>query len=426
MRTAPSFHLLFNCLYFKRENTIMAVGQNPFPEMQEVPGISLGTTNAGIKQTVRDDLVLIEMAEYATCAAVFTRNAFCAAPVHVAKANLAHNPRWLLINSGNANAGTGKQGMADAQTSCASVAEVVGGQVNQVLPFSTGVIGQPLPVEKITAVLPAAFNQLNAADWDKAARAIMTTDTFPKGVSKVITLDGHPITINGIAKGAGMIQPDMATMLAFIATDAKIAQPLLQSCLAAAAEQSFNRITVDGDTSTNDACVLMASGCTSAPEITADSEYCQVFADAIMSVCKQLAELIIRDGEGATKLIRIIVEQAQTDEEAVRVGKTIAHSPLVKTAFFASDPNWGRILAAVGRAGVENMVLEDVQLFLDDVCIVRNGGCADDYTEAAGQRVMKQEEITITVKLGCGQAVQEVLTCDFSYDYVKINAEYRT
>jgi glutamate N-acetyltransferase / amino-acid N-acetyltransferase len=404
----------------------MAVGQNEFPKMPEVPGITLGTACAGIKQTIKDDILLIEMAEQATCAAVFTRNAFCAAPVHVAKANMAHHPRWLLINSGNANAGTGQQGMADALTSCASVAKVVGRQANQVLPFSTGVIGQSLPVTKITAVLPKAFKQLNTANWDKAARAIMTTDTFPKGVSKVIILDGYPITINGISKGAGMIQPDMATMLTFIATDANIAQPLLQSCLAAAVEQSFNRITVDGDTSTNDACVLMASGCTSASEITAGSGHYQVFADAIMAVCKQLAELIIRDGEGATKFMRIVVEQALTDEEAVRVGKTIAHSPLVKTAFFASDPNWGRILAAVGRAGVENMVLEDVQIYLDDVCIVRNGGCADDYTEAAGQRVMKQEEINITVKLGRGQAVQQVLTCDFSYDYVKINAEYRT
>lgn len=404
----------------------MAVGQNNFPNMPEISGIKLGTTNAGIKQTVRDDLLLIEMAENATCAAVFTQNAFCAAPVHVAKENLARNPRWLLINSGNANAGTGLQGYEDAKTTCRDVVAETGGRPQQVLPFSTGVIGQPLRVDKIRAGLPVAYAALSQENWGKAARAIMTTDTFSKGVSKVIALDGYPITINGISKGAGMIQPDMATMLAFIATDANIAQPLLQSCLAAAVEQSFNRITVDGDTSTNDACVLMASGCTPAPEIIENTKQYQIFADAVMAVCKQLAELIIRDGEGATKLMRIVVEQAKSDEEAVRVGKTIAHSPLVKTAFFASDPNWGRILAAVGRAGVENMVLEDVQLFLDDVCIVRNGGCADDYTEAAGQRVMKQEEITITVKLGRGQAVQEVLTCDFSYDYVKINAEYRT
>ena len=404
----------------------MSVGQNPFPTMPTIQGIKLGTYNAGIKHTVRDDLLLIDMAEGASCAAVFTRNAFCAAPVHVAKANLAHQPRWLLINSGNANAGTGQQGMVDALKSCSDVAEVVGGKADQVLPFSTGVIGQPLPVAKITAALPAALRHLNANNWDKAARAIMTTDTFPKGVTQAITLDSHAVTVNGISKGAGMIQPDMATMLAFIATDAKIAQPLLQKCLDKAVAHSFNLITVDGDTSTNDACVLMASGLSSAPEITESSEHYNVFADAVMAVCKQLAELIVRDGEGATKLMRIVVEQAQSDTEAVRVGKTIAHSPLVKTAFFASDPNWGRILAAVGRAGVENMVLEDVQIFLDEVCIVRNGGVADDYTEAAGQQVMKQDEITITVKLGRGDYRQEVLTCDFSYDYVKINAEYRT
>ncbi|MFA6052306.1 MAG: bifunctional glutamate N-acetyltransferase/amino-acid acetyltransferase ArgJ [Methylobacter sp.] len=404
----------------------MAVGQCDFPKMREVSGITLGTTCAGIKQAVKDDILVIQMAENASCAAVFTQNAFCAAAVHVAKANLSHAPRWLLINSGNANAGTGEQGMQDALASCAGLAEVVGGAANQVLPFSTGVIGQPLPIDKIKAALPAAVRNLSPANWDKAAQAIMTTDTFAKGVSKVIQIEGQPVTINGISKGAGMIQPNMATMLGFIATDAKIRQSLLQSCLALAVEQSFNRITVDGDTSTNDACVLMASGYSSAPEITEGSESYQVFADAVMTVCKQLAEAIVRDGEGATKLMRIVVKEALNDEEAVRVGKTIAHSPLVKTAFFASDPNWGRILAAVGRSGVENMVLDKVQIYLDDVCIVRNGGRADDYTEEAGQQVMDQEEITVTVKLGRGEAVQEVLTCDFSYDYVRINAEYRT
>lgn len=404
----------------------MAVGQNDFPTMPAIAGITLGTACAGIKQTVKDDILLLHAPEGATCAGVFTQNAFCAAPVHVAKTNLACSPRWLLINSGNANAGTGEPGMQAALTSCAELAKLTGDAAHQVLPFSTGVIGQLLPVAKITAALPAAINQLEGDNWDKAAKAIMTTDTFPKGVSKVIEIAGEAITINGISKGAGMIQPDMATMLGFIATDAKIRQSLLQQCLALAVEQSFNRITVDGDTSTNDACVIMASGYSAAPEITADSEHYPVFADALMNVCKQLAELIVRDGEGATKLMRIVVSEAINDEEAVRVAKTIAHSPLVKTAFFASDPNWGRILAAVGRAGVENMILEDVQLYLNDVCIVRNGGCADDYTEAAGQAVMNQAEITITVKLKRGSATQEVLTCDFSYDYVKINAEYRT
>ena len=404
----------------------MAVGQCDFPTMHDVAGITLGTACAGIKQTVKDDILVIQMPEQATCAGVFTQNAFCAAPVHVAKANLAHQPRWLLINSGNANAGTGEQGMQDALLSCAELAKVAGGLDNQVLPFSTGVIGQPLPVAKITAVLPAAIKDLARNHWGKAAYAIMTTDTFPKGVSEVITVGGESITINGISKGAGMIQPNMATMLGFMATDAKINQTLLQECLALAVEQSFNRITVDGDTSTNDACILMASGCSAAPEIIAGTENYTIFAHAVLSVCKQLAEAIIRDGEGATKLIRIRVEEALHNEEALRVGKTIAHSPLVKTAFFASDPNWGRILAAVGRSGVENMVLESVQIYLDDVCIVRNGGRADDYTEEAGQQVMDREEITVTVKLGRGVATQEVLTCDLSYDYVKINAEYRT
>jgi len=254
----------------------------------------------------------------------------------------------------------------------------------------------------------------------------MTTDTFPKGASIIINIAGHPVTITGISKGAGMIQPNMATMLGFVASDARIEQSLLQQCLSAAAEKSFNRITVDGDTSTNDACVLLASGSSSAPEILADSAEYATFAEAVMAICKRLAELIIRDGEGATKLMRIVVEQARDSAEAVQVAKTIAHSPLVKTAFFASDPNWGRILAAVGRAGVENMDLDKIEIYLGTVCIVENGGRARSYTEQDGQRVMNQEEIVVTVRLGRGAASEEVLTCDFSYDYVKINAEYRT
>lgn len=397
-----------------------------FPALPGIAGIALGTACAGIKQTLRDDILLVSMPATASCAAVFTQNAFCAAPVVVAKEHLPHAPRWLLVNSGNANAGTGKQGLTDAQFCCAEVAKLTGSEARQVLPFSTGVIGQALPVAKIAAALPVACANLNEDHWQQAARAIMTTDTFAKGVSKQISIAGHSVTINGIAKGAGMIHPDMATLLAFVATDAVIGQALLQDCLAAAVGQSFNRISVDGDTSTNDACVLMASGCSSAPELMADSEHYRCFAEAVQAVMKQLAELIVRDGEGATKLIRIAVEEALTDDEAARVGKTIAHSPLVKTAFFASDPNWGRILAAVGRAGVADMDLESVKLYLDDVCIVENGGCAAAYSEAAGQRVMDQAEITITVKLGRGDASQQVLTCDFSYDYVKINAEYRT
>jgi len=404
----------------------MAVGQNTFPVMPPIHGVALGTTNAGIKQTVRDDLLVFQFSESATCAAVFTQNAFCAAPVHVARANLAHAPRWLLINSGNANAGTGEQGMNDARQTCQDLAQLVGGNAQQVLPFSTGVIGQPLPVEKIAIGLPKAIANLAENQWEQAAQAIMTTDTFPKGVSKVIILDGETVTINGISKGAGMIQPNMATMLGFIATDAKISQPLLQHCLANAVELSFNRITVDGDTSTNDACVLVASGCSLAPEIVANSEHYKIFAAAVLAVNKELAELIVRDGEGATKLMRIVVSEAADDAEAVQVAKTIAHSPLVKTAFFASDPNWGRILAAVGRAGVKEMELEKIRIYLDDVCIVRDGGRAADYTEEAGQAVMNQAEIVIGVKLGRGDAIQTVLTCDFSYDYVKINAEYRT
>ncbi|PKM11287.1 MAG: bifunctional ornithine acetyltransferase/N-acetylglutamate synthase [Gammaproteobacteria bacterium HGW-Gammaproteobacteria-3] len=403
----------------------MAVGPVPFPPMRPVAGIELGTACAGIKQQIRDDIVVVQMADQATIAAVFTRNAFCAAPVVVARENLTHNPRWLLINSGNANAGTGAQGMQDALTTCSDLASAVDGARQQVLPFSTGVIGEPLPVSKITAALPEAVGNLAADNWDKAARAIMTTDTVPKGVSVKCDIAGHSITLTGIAKGAGMIQPNMATLLAFIATDATISQTLLQQCLAQAVEQSFNRISVDGDTSTNDACVLMASAC-SALTITQDSAAYALFSEAVSTVCRQLAEAIVRDGEGATKLIRIVVKDALDNDEAVLVGKTIAHSPLVKTAFFASDPNWGRILAAVGRSGVENMAIDKINIYLGAVCIVKNGGRAPDYTEAAGQKVMREEEITVTVSMGRGDACQEVLTCDFSYDYVRINAEYRT
>jgi len=404
----------------------MAVGNVDFPEMKKVSGIRLGSSNAGIKQTERDDILVVEMVEGATCAGVFTQNAFCAVPVHIAKQHLKHNPRWLLINSGNANAGTGKQGMIDGITCCNALASEVAANEKMVLPFSTGVIGETLPVAKIEHALPKAVANLQEDNWNNAAHAIMTTDTFAKGASFEVEIEGEKITLTGISKGAGMIQPNMATMLGFIATDAKISQELLQKCLATAAEQSFNRITVDGDTSTNDACILMASGLSAAVEIVENNESYTIFSRAVTTICKTLAELIIRDGEGATKLMRILVTEANDNEEAVLVAKTIAHSPLVKTAFFASDPNWGRILAAVGRSGIDNMDLEKVAIYLDDVCIVENGGRAESYTEEKGQQVMDKEEIVVLVVLGRGGAAQEVLTCDFSYDYVRINAEYRT
>ena len=404
----------------------MAVGVPKFPVMHAVDGVSLGTYCAQIKQRVRDDLLVVAMDPGSTCGAVFTQNAFCAAPVVLAKQNLGKAPRWLVINSGNANAGTGAKGLQDAQSVCLTLSQITGGRMEQVLPFSTGVIGESLPVEKITQALPKAVNHLSEDNWAQAAEAIMTTDTFPKGVSKVVSLDGGSITITGISKGAGMIQPNMATMLSFVATDAKIGDGLLQRCLQHAVEQSFNRITVDGDTSTNDACVLMASGHSDVPELLEGSKPYQQFCAVLNEVFSELAEAIVRDGEGATKLISIVVSQAQNDQEAVRVGKTIAHSPLVKTAFFASDPNWGRILAAVGRAGIEDFALDKVSIFLGEVCIVNSGTKDSQYTEAAGQKVMDAEEITITVCLGRGVAQQTIKTCDLSYDYVRINAEYRT
>lgn len=391
-----------------------------------VRGIRLGAAAAAIKRQDRDDLLVIEAVPGATCAGVFTRNAFCAAPVVIARQHLAVSPRWLLINSGNANAGTGDQGLSDALATCRMLADMAGGSAEAILPFSTGVIGEFLPVDKIAAALPLALAALDEAGWERAARAIMTTDTRPKIASRTCQIDGETITVTGIAKGAGMIEPNMATMLAFVATDARIGAADLQALLVRATGLSFNRITVDGDTSTNDACVLLASGVASAEPIMPGTEAYDRFASAVFKVCAELAEAIVRDGEGATKLMRIQVEQAANNEEACRVGKTIANSPLVKTAFFASDPNWGRILAAVGRAGCADLDISRVSIWLGDVRIVTGGGRADGYTEAAGAEVMAQDDILIRVTLGRGTAEATVLTCDFSYDYVRINAEYRT
>lgn len=395
---------------------------------QPVPGVRLSTAAAGIRYQGRDDLVLMELPVGGRCAAVFTRNAFCAAPVVVAKRHLAAtSPRYLLVNSGNANAGTGKQGLEDAEASCAALAALTGCGTEEVLPFSTGVIGESLPVDKLEAALPAALSHMRETAWPEAARAIMTTDTVPKLASRRFAVAGHRAVVSGMAKGAGMIRPDMATLLAFLATDLVVEQDLLQRCLSDAVDVSFNAITVDGDTSTNDACVLAAAGSLgNNPVNDLESPEYTAFRRAVEEVCRELAEGIVRDAEGATKLVRVQVQEALDAAEARRVADTIAHSPLVKTALFASDPNWGRILAAVGRAGVDRLDIEAVRIWLGDLRIVSNGGRDPDYTETAGQAIMEEKEIAIRVALGRGEAETELLTCDLSYDYVRINAEYRT
>lgn len=405
----------------------MAVGQTELPELHPVDGVRLGTACAGIKYPDRKDLVLIELGENVASAGVFTQNAFCAAPVLIARENLsAASPQVLVINTGNANAGTGAQGLSDAQAVCQASAALSDCQTNEVLPFSTGVIGEAYPLEAVLKGLPDAYAALSKDGWADAAYGILTTDTMPKGMSKKITIDGCEITITGIAKGSGMIRPDMATMLAFIATDAALSDGLLKKCLNNAVENSFNRITVDGDTSTNDACILMATGKSVLPLIEEESGAFQKLCDAVSDVAEYLAQAIIRDGEGATKLVTINVVEGSSEQECKDLAYTIAHSPLVKTALFASDPNWGRILAAVGRAGIRNFDINAMSIFLDDVCIVSNGGRAPGYTEVSGQAVMDKDEITISVNLGRGLHNARIWTCDLSYDYVKINAEYRT
>ena len=393
-----------------------------------VTGIRLNTVSAGIKKPGRRDVVLMDISEGANVAAMFTQNAFCAAPITVAKNHLSKTkPRYLLINTGNANAGTGEQGLQNALACCQTLAEISHCATQQVLPFSTGVIGEPLPVNKIVAVLQQAVAGLSTEGWEAAAHGIMTTDTVPKGQSRRFTLDGESITVTGIAKGAGMIRPDMATMLAFVATDAKVSQNVLETIWRDAVSHSFNKITIDGDTSTNDSAILIATGKTTLAEITSidDSGYLPL-KQAVCQLCEQLAMDMVRDGEGATKLITVEVSSGGSQQECDDVAFTVAHSPLVKTAMFASDPNWGRILAAVGRAGLENLDISKIQIHLGNVCIVRNGARAAEYSEEHGQQVMKQEEITVRIDLGRGDSNIRVWTCDFSYDYVRINAEYRT
>ena len=406
----------------------MAVGADFFPEMTAISGVRIGTTCAGIKKTDRKDLVLFELSEQCRTAAVFTRNAFCAAPVTVAKQHLIEiTPRFLLVNTGNANAGTGKQGMRDALACCQGVAGNTGTLTAQTLPFSTGVIGEQLPVHTIIDAIPAAYDALTENGWADAAEGIMTTDSRPKGASVSFDYKGASINVTGISKGSGMICPNMATMLAFVATDADVPQVLLQQIVSDVAEKSFNRITVDGDTSTNDACVLVASGTSAAPVISKqNAELYQSFMSAITTIFKDLAHAIIRDGEGATKFVTVRVDSAQTNAEALLVAYAIAHSPLIKTALFASDPNWGRILAAVGRAGVDELDVGLINIYLDDVGIVDSGGAAASYTEEQGQAIMNQEEILIRVELNRGEVSETVWTTDLSHEYVTINADYRS
>ena len=393
-----------------------------------VDGVRLGTGSAGIKAPGKRDLVVIEIAPGSTVAGVFTRNAFCAAPVQLAKQNMASAcPRYLLINTGNANAGTGAQGMKDAQRCCEALASELECRADEVLPFSTGVIGELLPTEKIVAGLQSACTALSPDGWAEASYGIMTTDTRPKIFSAQANIGGHQITVTGISKGAGMIMPNMATMLAYIATDAAIDTSLLQQCLSEVVEDSFNRVTVDGDTSTNDACMLIATAKCGMPVVRDSSDPRYPLLKALISqAAVALAQAIVRDGEGATKFITLQVEGGQDKKECHQIATTVANSPLVKTAFFAGDPNWGRILAAVGRAGVAGLDVDKISVYLDEVCIVESGGRAISYQEEAGQRVMTRDDITVRIVLGRGEAQDQVWTCDFSYDYVKINAEYRT
>jgi glutamate N-acetyltransferase/amino-acid N-acetyltransferase len=394
-------------------------------QLLPVAGVSLGTAEAGIKRAERKDLLVIKLDDGATVAGVFTTNRFCAAPVTVAREHLAAGKgiRALLVNTGNANAGTGEQGMNAARVTCAELAKLLGCAPEQVLPYSTGVIMEPLPVDKIVAGMPQAVGNLQADNWYDAAHAIMTTDIVAKALSRQLQIGGKTVTVTGMSKGSGMIHPNMATMLGYIATDATIAQPLLQQMVSEAANRSFNCITVDGDTSTNDALMLIATGKSG---VSIDAANRAALQAVVTEVATALAQAIVRDGEGATKFITIKIEGGKDEAECKKIGYAIAHSPLVKTAFFASDPNLGRILAAIGYAGVGDLDVEKLKLYLDDVLVAENGGRATSYQEEDGQRVMQQSDITIRVVLNRGVVNATLWTCDFSYDYVKINASYRS
>ncbi|WP_332851362.1 bifunctional glutamate N-acetyltransferase/amino-acid acetyltransferase ArgJ [Duganella sp. S19_KUP01_CR8] len=412
----------------------MAVN-SPLPvasALKPVAGIEIGFAEAGIKKPNRKDVLVMKVAPTATVSGVFTLNRFCAAPVQIAKAHLAAAKESgkpiaaLLINTGNANAGTGELGLALANETCAALAAQLGCEASQILPFSTGVILEPLPAAKVIAGLPQAVAGLKADNWYSAAEAIMTTDTQPKAGSRTVTIGGHSVTMSGISKGAGMIKPNMATMLGYLALDAKVAQPVLDVLVKQAADKSFNCITIDGDTSTNDSFMLIATGAGTLEVNSVDTpEYAQLAA-AVTELSLFLAQAIVRDGEGATKFITITVEDGASVEECRKIAYSIGHSPLVKTAFFASDPNLGRILAAIGYAGVDDLDVSKLNLYLDDVWVAKNGGRNPDYKEEDGQRVMKQSEILVRVKLARGAAAATVYTCDLSHDYVSINADYRS
>ena len=405
----------------------------PLPaDIHGVPGVRIGVAEAGIRKVGRKDLTVFLLDEGTAVAGVFTRNRFCAAPVQVCREHLASaasvkGVRAIVINTGNANAGTGQDGLARARATSAAAAGLLGLQPAQVLPFSTGVIMEPLPVDRIEAGLPAAIGDAQQDHWVRAAEGIMTTDTLPKAFSRRIEIGGVPVTITGISKGAGMIRPNMATMLGFLATDARIDPALLQPLVRELADASFNRVTIDGDTSTNDSFLLMATQKAAHATITSlDSADGATLKAALLAVAQKLAQAIVRDGEGATKFITIRVEGGKTGEECRQVAYAIAHSPLVKTAFFASDPNLGRILAAVGYAGIEDLEQTGIDLYLDDVHVAVQGGRNPAYREEDGQRVMKQSEITVRVLLGRGDAADTVWTCDLSHEYVTINADYRS
>jgi glutamate N-acetyltransferase/amino-acid N-acetyltransferase len=405
----------------------MAVGSGDYGTLHAVAGVRMAAVSAGIKKPGRLDVVLFELSEGAVTGGVFTTNAFCAAPVTLCKQHMAQaQPRYFLINTGNANAGTGGPGMQAALQCCDGLATAAQVQRQQVLPFSTGVIGELLPAAKVTAVLGQAVSELSGNDWDKVARGIMTTDTRPKACSRQLNLAGRTITITGIAKGAGMIKPNMATMLGYVFTDLGMSAAEVQDSVKHAADKSFNRITVDGDTSTNDCCMLAATGQSGVSLAALPAAEQQQFKAILQAVFVELATAIIRDGEGATKFVTIDVQGGASTQECLQVGYAIGESPLVKTALFASDPNWGRILAAVGRAGLRDLQLEHIEIWLDDVNIVKNGARAASYTEAAGQGVLSKTEFAITVKLERGNSNETLWTCDFSHDYVTINAEYRT